>query len=87
MSICVCLQAFLKSEVSAENILFWQECEKFRKIPATSLEKVKTFKSVSKCIYLDATHLMPFIYVFKSIKINILFLFISFISIRCHFSI
>ncbi|XP_036069843.1 regulator of G-protein signaling 14 isoform X2 [Oryzias melastigma] len=33
--------AFLKSEVSAENILFWQECEKFRKIPATSLEKLK----------------------------------------------
>lgn len=34
------LQAFLKSEVSAENILFWQECEKFRKIPATSLDQV-----------------------------------------------
>uniref|UniRef100_A0A8C7ZNS6 Regulator of G protein signaling 14a n=1 Tax=Oryzias sinensis TaxID=183150 RepID=A0A8C7ZNS6_9TELE len=32
---------FLKSEVSAENILFWQECEKFRKIPANSLEKLK----------------------------------------------
>ncbi|KAK1161082.1 regulator of G-protein signaling 14-like isoform X1 [Acipenser oxyrinchus oxyrinchus] len=25
---------FLKSEVSAENILFWQACEKFRQIPA-----------------------------------------------------
>ncbi|KAM4732526.1 regulator of G-protein signaling 14 isoform 2-T2 [Anableps anableps] len=33
--------AFLKSEVSAENILFWQECEKFRKIPATSLDQLK----------------------------------------------
>ncbi|XP_008418370.1 regulator of G-protein signaling 14 isoform X2 [Poecilia reticulata] len=33
--------AFLKSEVSAENILFWQECEKFRKIPATSLDRLK----------------------------------------------
>ncbi|KAI3351802.1 hypothetical protein L3Q82_020636, partial [Scortum barcoo] len=33
--------AFLKSEVSAENILFWQACEKFRKIPATSLDELK----------------------------------------------
>ncbi|XP_019730426.1 regulator of G-protein signaling 14 isoform X2 [Hippocampus comes] len=34
--------AFLKSEVSAENILFWQACEKFKKIPATtSLEELK----------------------------------------------
>ncbi|KAF1384619.1 hypothetical protein PFLUV_G00122090 [Perca fluviatilis] len=34
--------AFLMSEVSAENILFWQACEKFRKIPASSLEELKT---------------------------------------------
>ncbi|XP_060935852.1 regulator of G-protein signaling 14-like [Limanda limanda] len=34
--------AFLRSEVSAENILFWQACEKFRKTPPTSLEKLKT---------------------------------------------
>ncbi|KAM9741673.1 regulator of G-protein signaling 14 isoform 2-T3 [Menidia menidia] len=34
--------AFLKSEVSAENILFWQACEKFKKIPGTSLDKLKT---------------------------------------------
>ncbi|XP_077434355.1 regulator of G-protein signaling 14 isoform X2 [Vanacampus margaritifer] len=33
--------AFLKSEVSAENILFWQACEKFKKIPATSLDELK----------------------------------------------
>lgn len=33
-------QAFLKSEVSDENILFWQACEKFRKIPATNLDEV-----------------------------------------------
>ncbi|KAM7000321.1 regulator of G-protein signaling 14 isoform 2-T2 [Tautogolabrus adspersus] len=33
--------AFLMSEVSAENILFWQACEKFRKIPSTSLDKLK----------------------------------------------
>ncbi|XP_041846573.1 regulator of G-protein signaling 14-like isoform X3 [Melanotaenia boesemani] len=33
--------AFLKSEVSAENILFWQACEKFRKIPTTSLDELK----------------------------------------------
>ncbi|XP_059202731.1 regulator of G-protein signaling 14 [Centropristis striata] len=33
--------AFLMSEVSAENILFWQACEKFRKIPGSSLEELK----------------------------------------------
>uniref|UniRef100_UPI003AAC2C08 regulator of G-protein signaling 14 n=1 Tax=Centroberyx gerrardi TaxID=166262 RepID=UPI003AAC2C08 len=33
--------AFLRSEVSAENILFWQACEKFRKIPATHLAELK----------------------------------------------
>uniref|UniRef100_UPI0037E71A99 regulator of G-protein signaling 14-like isoform X2 n=1 Tax=Semicossyphus pulcher TaxID=241346 RepID=UPI0037E71A99 len=33
--------AFLRSEVSAENILFWQDCEKFRKIPSTSLAELK----------------------------------------------
>ncbi|XP_047441960.1 regulator of G-protein signaling 14 isoform X2 [Mugil cephalus] len=33
--------AFLKSEVSAENILFWQACETFKKIPATNLDKLK----------------------------------------------
>ncbi|XP_045080410.1 regulator of G-protein signaling 14 isoform X3 [Coregonus clupeaformis] len=32
--------AFLKSEVSAENILFWQACEKFRQIPANQKEKL-----------------------------------------------
>ncbi|KAG7230263.1 hypothetical protein INR49_024367 [Caranx melampygus] len=40
--------AFLKSEVSAENILFWQACEKFRRIPATSLDELKT---VARSIY------------------------------------
>ncbi|XP_068445785.1 regulator of G-protein signaling 14 [Clinocottus analis] len=34
--------SFLMSEVSAENILFWQACEKFRKIPAGSLDELKT---------------------------------------------
>ncbi|XP_060743140.1 regulator of G-protein signaling 14a isoform X2 [Tachysurus vachellii] len=33
--------AFLKSEVSDENILFWQACEKFQKTPDTSLEELK----------------------------------------------
>ncbi|XP_016337576.1 regulator of G-protein signaling 14-like isoform X2 [Sinocyclocheilus anshuiensis] len=33
--------AFLKSEVSAENILYWLACEKFRKIPAHQTEKLK----------------------------------------------
>lgn len=34
------VQAFLKSEVSAENILFWQACEKFQKIPASQKGEV-----------------------------------------------
>ncbi|XP_026113381.1 regulator of G-protein signaling 14-like [Carassius auratus] len=34
---------FLKSEVSAENILFYQACEKFKKIPPTRLEEVCDF--------------------------------------------
>ncbi|XP_026872864.2 regulator of G-protein signaling 14a isoform X1 [Electrophorus electricus] len=33
--------AFLKSEVSAENILFWQACEKFRKIPPANMDELK----------------------------------------------
>ncbi|KAI2657133.1 Regulator of G-protein signaling 14 [Labeo rohita] len=32
---------FLKSEVSAENILFYQACEKFKKIPPSRLEELK----------------------------------------------
>ncbi|XP_065130312.2 regulator of G-protein signaling 14a isoform X1 [Paramisgurnus dabryanus] len=32
---------FLKSEVSAENIQFYQACEKFKKIPSTKLEELK----------------------------------------------
>uniref|UniRef100_A0A673NQG9 Regulator of G protein signaling 14a n=1 Tax=Sinocyclocheilus rhinocerous TaxID=307959 RepID=A0A673NQG9_9TELE len=32
---------FLKSEVSAENILFWLACEKFRKIPVHQTEQLK----------------------------------------------
>ncbi|XP_061104672.1 regulator of G-protein signaling 14-like [Conger conger] len=32
--------AFLKSEVSAENILFWQACEKFQQIPAHQKEEL-----------------------------------------------
>lgn len=33
--------AFLKSEVSAENILFWLACEKYRKIPAHQTEQLR----------------------------------------------
>ncbi|XP_029368169.1 regulator of G-protein signaling 14 isoform X2 [Echeneis naucrates] len=40
--------AFLKSEVSAENILFWQACEKFRKIAVTSSDELK---AVARSIY------------------------------------
>ncbi|CAL8355192.1 unnamed protein product [Merluccius merluccius] len=32
---------FLNSEVSAENIMFWQACEEYKKIPETSSEKLK----------------------------------------------
>ncbi|XP_063059900.1 regulator of G-protein signaling 14 isoform X2 [Engraulis encrasicolus] len=32
--------AFLKSEVSAENILFWKACEKFRRIPASNQDEL-----------------------------------------------
>uniref|UniRef100_W5MYH0 Regulator of G protein signaling 14a n=1 Tax=Lepisosteus oculatus TaxID=7918 RepID=W5MYH0_LEPOC len=32
--------AFLKSEVSAENILFWQACEKFRQIPPSQKDEL-----------------------------------------------
>ncbi|KAM9795530.1 regulator of G-protein signaling 14-like [Neosynchiropus ocellatus] len=32
---------FLRSEVSAENILFWQACEKFKKIPATLTDELR----------------------------------------------
>ncbi|XP_051505412.1 regulator of G-protein signaling 14-like isoform X1 [Myxocyprinus asiaticus] len=32
---------FLKSEVSAENILFYQACEKFKKIPPTRKDELK----------------------------------------------
>lgn len=37
---CLSTQSFLKSEVSEENILFWQACEKFRMIPVSSVDKV-----------------------------------------------
>ncbi|KAL2088750.1 hypothetical protein ACEWY4_015649 [Coilia grayii] len=33
--------AFLNSEVSAENILFWQACEKFRQIPPRQMDELK----------------------------------------------
>ncbi|CAL8271829.1 unnamed protein product [Boreogadus saida] len=39
---------FLNSEVSAENIMFWQACEEFQKIPATSSAKLK---ASACCIY------------------------------------
>ncbi|KAK7922812.1 hypothetical protein WMY93_009714 [Mugilogobius chulae] len=45
--------AFLMSEVSAENILFWQACEKFRKIPATSLNELKTVARSMYNMYLS----------------------------------
>ncbi|XP_024918878.1 regulator of G-protein signaling 14 isoform X3 [Cynoglossus semilaevis] len=40
--------SFLMSEVSAENILFYQACEKFKKILATSVDELKR---VARSIY------------------------------------
>ncbi|KAG7518683.1 regulator of G-protein signaling 14 isoform X3 [Solea senegalensis] len=40
--------SFLMSEVSAENILFWQACEKFRKISPTCMDELKR---VARSIY------------------------------------
>ncbi|XP_036431489.1 regulator of G-protein signaling 14a isoform X2 [Colossoma macropomum] len=47
--------AFLKSEVSAENILFWQACEKFRKIPPTNLDELKKEARTIYDLYLSDT--------------------------------
>ncbi|XP_028272517.1 regulator of G-protein signaling 14 isoform X3 [Parambassis ranga] len=45
--------AFLRSEVSAENILFWQACEKFKKIPSSSLDELKAAASSIYNTYLS----------------------------------
>lgn len=34
-------QEFLKKEFSAENVYFWQACEQFQQIPASSTQKVR----------------------------------------------
>ncbi|KAL6473939.1 hypothetical protein MHYP_G00175000 [Metynnis hypsauchen] len=47
--------AFLKSEVSAENILFWQACEKFQKIPLTNLDELKKEARTIYDLYLSDT--------------------------------
>ncbi|KAM4621394.1 regulator of G-protein signaling 14-like isoform 2-T2 [Polymixia lowei] len=47
--------AFLKSEVSAENILFWQACEQFQKIPATRLRELKQAACAIYQTYLAAS--------------------------------
>ncbi|CAB1325248.1 unnamed protein product [Coregonus sp. 'balchen'] len=39
MGVCY-FKAFLRSEVSAENILFYQACEKFRKIPPSRMKEL-----------------------------------------------
>uniref|UniRef100_A0A3Q0SHQ9 Regulator of G protein signaling 14a n=1 Tax=Amphilophus citrinellus TaxID=61819 RepID=A0A3Q0SHQ9_AMPCI len=50
---------FLKSEVSAENILFWQACEKFKKIPlkaeARSIYNTYLSESAPYCVNIDDT--------------------------------
>ncbi|KAM9497064.1 regulator of G-protein signaling 14a isoform 1-T1 [Clarias gariepinus] len=49
--------AFLKSEVSAENILFWQACEKFQRIPATKLDELKKEARSIYDVYLSESSL------------------------------
>ncbi|KAJ7996433.1 hypothetical protein DPEC_G00237020 [Dallia pectoralis] len=51
--------AFLKSEVSAENILFWQACERFRQIPLNQKEKLKQEASSIYNSYLSSNASHP----------------------------
>ncbi|XP_073727180.1 regulator of G-protein signaling 14 isoform X2 [Misgurnus anguillicaudatus] len=51
--------AFLKSEVSAENILFWLACEKYRKIPAHQTEQLKKEALSIYNIYLSSNATSP----------------------------
>uniref|UniRef100_A0A8D2LIL7 Regulator of G protein signaling 14 n=1 Tax=Varanus komodoensis TaxID=61221 RepID=A0A8D2LIL7_VARKO len=45
VSLFLSFQEFLKKEFSAENVYFWQACERFQQIPATSTQQE------ARCIY------------------------------------
>ncbi|KAA0720268.1 Regulator of G-protein signaling 14 [Triplophysa tibetana] len=51
--------AFLKSEVSAENILFWLACEKYRKIPAHQTEQLRREALLIYNSFLSSTATSP----------------------------
>ncbi|XP_076835929.1 regulator of G-protein signaling 14 [Brachyhypopomus gauderio] len=51
--------AFLKSEVSVENILFWLDCESFRKIPASQREQLSKKALSIYNSYISSTAITP----------------------------
>ncbi|XP_059845993.1 regulator of G-protein signaling 14-like isoform X3 [Hypanus sabinus] len=50
---------FLKKEFSAENILFWQACERFQKIPKDDLEQLSQIAGEIYSTYLSSSSLCP----------------------------
>ncbi|XP_072447238.1 regulator of G-protein signaling 14-like isoform X1 [Chiloscyllium punctatum] len=50
---------FLKKEFSAENILFWQACERFQQIPADDLDQLSKIASEIYRTYLSSNSLSP----------------------------
>ncbi|XP_072923968.1 regulator of G-protein signaling 14-like isoform X2 [Hemitrygon akajei] len=50
---------FLKKEFSAENILFWQACERFQKIPEDDLEQLSQIAGEIYSTYLSSSSLCP----------------------------
>ncbi|GCB69794.1 hypothetical protein scyTo_0008452 [Scyliorhinus torazame] len=50
---------FLKKEFSAENILFWQACERFQQIPADDLDQLSKIASEIYNTYLSSNSLSP----------------------------
>ncbi|XP_051870015.1 regulator of G-protein signaling 14-like isoform X2 [Pristis pectinata] len=50
---------FLKKEFSAENILFWQACERFQQIPADDLEQLSQIAGEIYSTYLSSSSLSP----------------------------
>ncbi|XP_038651242.1 regulator of G-protein signaling 14-like isoform X2 [Scyliorhinus canicula] len=50
---------FLKKEFSAENILFWQACERFQQIPADDLDQLSKIAREIYNTYLSSNSLSP----------------------------
>ncbi|XP_067852622.1 regulator of G-protein signaling 14-like isoform X2 [Heptranchias perlo] len=50
---------FLKKEFSAENILFWQACERFQQIPADDLDQLSQIAGEIYSTYLSSSSLSP----------------------------